>query len=235
MNLTDWFPNSIKPMRNGVYETDCGMRHWHGGCWRIGADKTDSLAHPYFWRGMDREAELDDHTAEDSIPVPLTKEAALRAYARMMNTQDAGHIEPILADNFHYTSQWVLQELHTKQEFMDYITKKLALFKRDGTPIYAEVATVRIEGPCIVIAEETKDNLLSVVLAKVADGKLIRLMMCGVPSPHSASRTGDYPGLSEPQRKGVPTGEVHKGLPLVNLGYAYTPGRKTAMLSSSKK
>jgi hypothetical protein len=52
MNLTDWYPNHIKPVRIGMYEADCGMRHWHGDCWRIGANKIDALAHPHFWRGI---------------------------------------------------------------------------------------------------------------------------------------------------------------------------------------
>jgi hypothetical protein len=45
-----------------------------------------------------------------------------------------------------------------------------------------------------VMAQGGKDNLLAVVLAKVEDGKIKRLDLCGVPSPHSARRTGDYPG-----------------------------------------
>lgn len=31
---------------------------------------------------------------------------ALRAYARMMNTLDVKHIEPLLEEDFHYSSQW---------------------------------------------------------------------------------------------------------------------------------
>lgn len=33
---------------------------------------------------------------------------ALRAYARMMNTLDVKHIAPLLAEDFHDLSQWVL-------------------------------------------------------------------------------------------------------------------------------
>jgi hypothetical protein len=36
-----------------------------------------------------------------------------------------------------------------------------------------------------------------VVLAKVEDGKIKRLDLCGAPSPHSAKRTGDYPGMKK--------------------------------------
>ena len=41
----------------------------------------------------------------------LTAEQALRAYATMMNTLDASQLEPLLADDFHYASQWVFDEI----------------------------------------------------------------------------------------------------------------------------
>ena len=37
----------------------------------------------------------------------LTVERALSAYAAMMNTLNVSHLEPLLADDFHYASQWV--------------------------------------------------------------------------------------------------------------------------------
>jgi hypothetical protein len=36
--------------------------------------------------------------------------------------------------------------------------------------------------------------LLALILANVEDGKVKRLDLCGAPSPHSASRTSEYPG-----------------------------------------
>ena len=55
-------------------------------------------------------------------------------------------------------------------------------------------------GPCVVMAQGDKDNLLAVVLAKVEDGMIKRLDLCGAPSPHSARRTGEYPGRSDHER-----------------------------------
>jgi hypothetical protein len=45
------------------------------------------------------------------------------------------------------------------------------------------------------MAQNEKENLVAVVLAKVEDGKIKRFDLCGAPSPHSAKRTGDYPGM----------------------------------------
>ena len=124
-------------------------------------------------------------------------ETGLRAYATMMNTLNVDAIEPLLADDFHYSSQWVLAEITSKQEYLDYIRPKLKAVRDSETKVWAEMAHLEqeIPGPCVVLAQNSKDNLLSLILGKVANGKLTRLDMCGAPSPHSAKRSGEYPGL----------------------------------------
>ena len=124
-------------------------------------------------------------------------ETGLRAYATMMNTLSVDVIEPLLADDFHYSSQWVLAEITSKQEYLDYIRPKLKAVRDSETKVWAEMAHLEqeIPGPCVVLAQNSKDNLLSLILGKVANGKLTRLDMCGAPSPHSAKRSGEYPGL----------------------------------------
>jgi hypothetical protein len=125
----------------------------------------------------------------------LTKVQALEAYASMMNALDSSKIEAILAEDFHYSSQWVLADITSKQEFLDYITPKLEAIRIGGSEVWAEMGelTREIPGPCVVMAQGSKDNLLSVVLAKVESGKLKSLSMCGAPSPHDAIRSGRYP------------------------------------------
>jgi hypothetical protein len=124
-------------------------------------------------------------------------ENGLRAYATMMNTLSVDAIEPRLADDFQYASQWVLAEITSKQEYLDYIRPKLKAVGDSETKVWAEMAHLyqEIPGPCVVLAQNSKDNLLSLTLGKVANGKLTRLDMCGAPSPHSAKRSGEYPGL----------------------------------------
>ena len=125
----------------------------------------------------------------------LTQVQALEAYAAMMNTLDASKIEPILAEDFHYSSQWVLTDITSKGEFLDYITPKLEAIRASGSQVWAEIGelTREIPGPCVVMAQGEKDNLLCVMLAKVEGGKLKSLSMCGAPSPHDAIRSGLYP------------------------------------------
>jgi hypothetical protein len=129
----------------------------------------------------------------------LTAEQALRAYATMMNTQDASCLEPLLADDFHYASQWVLAEIESKNEYLGYIVPKLNAIRNTGSVVWAEMGSLDREfpGPCVVMAQDDQDNLLAVVLVKVEDEKIKRLDLCGAPSPHSARRTGIYPGRND--------------------------------------
>ena len=131
----------------------------------------------------------------------LTKEDALRAYARMMNTLDVSHLEPLLADDFHYASQMVFEEITSRDDFIAYITPKLRTIADAGATAYAEMAWDDSRGaargggaePCVVMAQNDKDNLVATVLAEVGDGKIRRLDMCIIPSPNQMRRTGEYP------------------------------------------
>ncbi len=123
--------------------------------------------------------------------MPLNLEDGLRAYARMLNTGKVEHLEPLLADDFHYSSQNVLDEMTSKADFIAYITQKLITIEKSGAKVFAEMGYVH--EPCVVIAQYEPDNLVSVVLGKVEGDKLTRLDMCIIPSPEQATRSGDYP------------------------------------------
>ena len=125
----------------------------------------------------------------------LTIEAALKAYASMMNTLDSSKLEPLLAPDFHYESQMVFSEITSKQEYLDYIKPKLEVVKASGKKVWAEMAilTHSFPGPCVVLAQGDKENLVALVLAKVKDGFIERIDMCIVPAPQSAIRSGEYP------------------------------------------
>ena len=125
----------------------------------------------------------------------LSKTDALRAYAAMMNTLDATDFAPLLADDCHYESYWVFAEIRSKQEFLAYITGKLQTFRASGKKVWAELGHC-FWGPCVVIAEDERDNLIATVVVEVEGEKIMRMDMCGVPSPYLATRTGEYPRCS---------------------------------------
>lgn len=122
----------------------------------------------------------------------LSKEDALRAYAAMMNSLDAKDFAPLLADNCHYESYWVLAELGSKREFLAYMTAKLQTLRASGKTVWAELGHC-FWGPCVVLAEDGQDNLVATVVVEVEGDKIKRMDLCGVPSPYLASRTGEYP------------------------------------------
>jgi len=125
----------------------------------------------------------------------LQIEKALRAYASMMNTLDSSKLEPMLSDDFHYASQMVLAEIESKQEYLDYIKPKLEVIRASGTKVWAEMAilTHSFPGPCVVLAQGDKENIVALVLAKIKGDKIERIDMCIVPTPQSANRSGEYP------------------------------------------
>lgn len=125
----------------------------------------------------------------------LTIEAALKAYASMMNSLDSSKLEPLLSPDFHYESQMVFSEIKSKQEYLDYINPKLKTVKASGTKVWAEMATLThsIPGPCVVLAQGEKENVVALVLAKVKGDFIERIDMCIVPAPQSAKRSGEYP------------------------------------------
>ena len=125
----------------------------------------------------------------------LDIETALRAYASMMNALDSSKLEPLLSDDFHYASQMVLAEIESKQEYLEYIKPKLEVVRSSGTKVWAEMAmlTHSFPGPCVVLAQGDKENLVALVLAKVKGERIERIDMCIVPTPQSAKRSGEYP------------------------------------------
>jgi hypothetical protein len=128
--------------------------------------------------------------------MPLSKETALRTYAKMLNTLDASCLEPLLAEDFIYESQRVFQAIESKKEFLDYIRPKLVTIQQANAAVFAEMGSVSAYGedqPCVILAQNDKHNLVGLVLAKVDGEHLKRIDICIVPSPEVAKRSGDYP------------------------------------------
>ena len=84
----------------------------------------------------------------------LSEDLAVRAYAAMMNTGSAAHIEPLLADDFRYAFQWVFKEMVGKQAYLDYITAKLETVTKvrrshlGGGRLSGRLAPATLRGAC---------------------------------------------------------------------------------------
>jgi hypothetical protein len=124
-----------------------------------------------------------------------TKTEACRAFARMMNNLDYSNFEPWIADDFHYASQWVFDEIDSKAGYEAYIVPKLQTIQRSGSRVFAELAFTHAfgAGPCVVLAQDKRDNLLATLLVTMRGNKVSRADLCCVPAPEECERSGEIP------------------------------------------
>ena len=127
----------------------------------------------------------------------ITEKEALSIYARMLHTLDSSKFESFLSEDFSYSSQKVLTDMNSKDEFIEYIRPKLETIKKSKSPVYAELGICPAYGhaDCLIIAQGDKSNILGLAYASVDEGKITGLSLCIVPNPDSAERSGIYPGL----------------------------------------
>ena len=127
----------------------------------------------------------------------ITEKEALSIYARMLHTLDSSEFESFLSEDFSYSSQKVLTDMNSKDEFIEYIRPKLETIKKSKNPVYAELGICPAYGhnDCLIMAQGDKSNLLGVAYASVNEGKITSVSLCVVPTPDSAERSGIYPGL----------------------------------------
>ena len=127
----------------------------------------------------------------------LTEKEALSIYARMMHTLDSSEFESFLSEDFSYSSQKVLTDMNSRDEFIEYIRPKLEIIKKTKSSVFAELGVCPAYGhtDCLVMAQGDKSNLLGVAYASVNKGKIFSLALCVIPTPDSAERIGIYPGL----------------------------------------
>lgn len=112
--------------------------------------------------GYTDEDERRDRPVFSRSPEWAEQQEALRAFARMYNTLDVFPLEPLLADDFVYESQMVINALRSKQDFLKYIGPKMAAIARTGATVFAEMGEVIDAGlvrPCVLLAQPDKDSL----------------------------------------------------------------------------
>ena len=126
----------------------------------------------------------------------MTKVHALRCYAAMMNTLDINKLERFLAPDFCYSSPWVFDEITSKQGYLDYMEPKLGVIQSSGSIVFAEMGEIKQAhpiGPCVLVAQNMKENLVATVLAEVKGEFIQRLDMYLIPTVQSVTRSGFYP------------------------------------------
>ena len=121
----------------------------------------------------------------------LTEKEALSIYARMLHTLDSSEFESFLSEDFSYSSQKVLTDMNSKDEFIEYIRPKLETIKKSESPVYAELGVCPAYGhnDCLIMAQGDKSNFLGIAYTSVDKGKISGLALCIVPTPDSTERS----------------------------------------------
>ena len=133
----------------------------------------------------------------------LTRKRAAAFYAWALNAYDVSPLEDLLADHFHYASQWVFEEITSKADYLRYLRGKFHTLRDGRDPVFAELAHVDAYGedqPCVVLAQGSRTDLVAIALFQVAGDRITRIDLCAVPPPESARRSGIYPGLKSRNR-----------------------------------
>lgn len=66
-----------------------------------------------------------------------------QAFASAWNSLDISPIEHLLDDNFHYSSFWVIEEMTSAEQYLNYLKGKFATIRRTGSEIKAEYVSGR--------------------------------------------------------------------------------------------
>jgi hypothetical protein len=125
----------------------------------------------------------------------LTEKDAAIAFAKAWNRLNASEFLQLLDEDAHYASQWVFDELTSKNAIADYLTEKMQTVKRSGSKVYAELGNTRsgFSGrDCVFMAQGKGESIQAVALFEVLNGKIRRYDLC-IPELLDVERTGVYP------------------------------------------
>ena len=122
----------------------------------------------------------------------MTKLEIVNEVAKGYNNFDSSIIEALACDNVIYESQWVMSSINTKVETFKYLKHKFEIIKNSETPLFAEIAYYG-EDPCIILAQDTKENKVATLLIEITNEHISRLDICEVPNWIDCKRTNEYP------------------------------------------
>ena len=131
---------------------------------------------------------------------PLTEKDAAVAYARAWNRLDCTEFVKLLTPDTRYASQWVFEELESKQASSDHLLAKVRTVKMHSTndpksKVFAALGktTSGFSGrDCVFMAQGRKENVTAVVLFEVQGDKVERYDLC-IPQLLGVVRSGVYP------------------------------------------
>jgi hypothetical protein len=131
----------------------------------------------------------------------MTEEDLIKELAKAWNNLNVSFIENLLIDDFSYASQWVLEEMKGKDNYINFISTKFQKISESidqkGDKIIAEIGYCT-QGfpnkPCIVLTQISgNEKRLVTLLIETDNGLIKRIDMCAIPAPETAKLTGLIP------------------------------------------
>lgn len=96
-------------------------------------------------------------------------------FAQTWNNLDASIVAPYLDKDFHYSSDWVYDELPSRAEYLRYFQAKLNTLKRRGSKVYAEVARSLLTEEVAVLLRQ--GNITCILTLQTRDGRITAARM----------------------------------------------------------
>lgn len=101
------------------------------------------------------------------------EELFLKKLAEAYQSYDTSTIEEYLADDMHYASMWVFQEMTSKEEYMEYLTGKLQTLKEHGVRMEFQIVQGRMhEKALLVTNDEAPEGKYGFIADFNEDGKV---------------------------------------------------------------
>jgi hypothetical protein len=127
----------------------------------------------------------------------LTEKDASIAYAKAWNRLDCSDFLTLLDENAHYASQWVFEELESKEAISEYLLEKMKTVESSGSKVYAELGNTGKSSAfpgrdCVLLAQGEEIDINATIVFDVRNGKITRFDLC-MPSLLNVMRTGIYP------------------------------------------
>lgn len=106
-------------------------------------------------------------------------------YAKAFNNLDSSFIKHLLVEDFHYASQWVFDEIQSREKYLNYFESKLESIKNSKTKVVARIGIYQTDY-CILLfqidlSKINKTKTASFII-KTDKGKILRADMCSVPT-----------------------------------------------------
>ena len=107
------------------------------------------------------------------------EELFLKKLAEAYQTYDTSIVEEYLANDMHYASYWVFQELTSKEDYLDYLRGKLQTMKNSGTTFEFQIVNGQYHSKALLVHKVNcqLDNQGGFVADFNEDGKVIMLNM----------------------------------------------------------